>query len=47
MTTITPQDNKIRNCAFRTDETGNPLAKGAFCCADGRCFQEGLNARCN
>jgi hypothetical protein len=47
MTTITPKGNPIRNCAFHTDETGNPLALGAFCCADGRCFQEGLTARCN
>ncbi|KAK4126464.1 hypothetical protein N657DRAFT_556948, partial [Parathielavia appendiculata] len=47
MTFITPRGNEIRDCAFPTDGMGLPQPRGAFCCAEGRCFQEGLGARCD
>lgn len=37
MRLITPADNDPRNCHFFTDELGEPQARGAQCCAEGRC----------
>ncbi|KAG7287350.1 hypothetical protein NEMBOFW57_006860 [Staphylotrichum longicolle] len=44
---ITPAGNDPRNCAFHTNEDGLPQGRGAFCCAEGRCFQNGLQASCD
>lgn len=44
---LTPQGNPAINCAFHTNSAGEPQARGAFCCAEGRCSQQGDNAICD
>lgn len=44
---ITPAGNSPANCIFPTNEDGVPQARGACCCADERCFANGLAAICD
>jgi hypothetical protein len=37
ITLITPKGNDPRNCNFFTNSEGTPQARGACCCAEGRC----------
>ncbi|KAK4173282.1 hypothetical protein QBC36DRAFT_59974 [Triangularia setosa] len=41
---ITPANNSAANCIFPTNEDGVPQARGACCCADGRCTANGGTA---
>ncbi|KAK4150511.1 hypothetical protein C8A00DRAFT_17978 [Chaetomidium leptoderma] len=47
LTFITPKGNPPQNCGYQTNGEGLPQGRGAFCCADGRCLQNGLDAFCN
>ncbi|KAK4642202.1 hypothetical protein QC761_507170 [Podospora bellae-mahoneyi] len=44
---ITPAGNSPANCIFPTNEDDVPQARGACCCADERCFANGLAAICD